>query len=273
MPIDSIIHHLFYVISSGASNDFKSLNLKFALKINSSGQITAESRDATFSTWCNGMNRDWPIEQIRCAIVMMFDDYTGLEFSPGSFDTNVSNLLKFWIFQNKISSPVWMQEDVKERFNFDEAQYHIVAIANHPNANRTFFDTVNDEWPVEYTQFIFEITMERNGSFYTRLFVTPLFGNFKIDVQSVYRFATLFTLSVSGATVMILLSLWTERYLRVTLNSIGLLILMAMHILLAEYGPHGYVPLLGKPMLMIIQFSPRNSVKLISNQLFTTIVR
>lgn len=49
----------------------------------------AESQDVTFKAWCNGVNRNWPVERVRCQIVMMFDDYTGLEFSNGSFDVNV----------------------------------------------------------------------------------------------------------------------------------------------------------------------------------------
>lgn len=70
-----------------------------------------------------------------------------------------------------------------ERFNYDEAQYHIIETAVYPNAKRTFFDTWNDEWPSAYTQFVFFILMERNGSFYTHLFVTPLFGDAKHNFQ------------------------------------------------------------------------------------------
>lgn len=76
-------------ISSGVSSDFKSLSLQYLAVINSSGYIVAESQDVTFKTWCNGLNRDWPFERVRCPIVMMFDDYTGLEFSPGTFDAQV----------------------------------------------------------------------------------------------------------------------------------------------------------------------------------------
>lgn len=66
-----------------------------------------------------------------------------------------------------------------EQFNYDEAQYHIVETKRYPNAKKKYFDTENDEWPGEYTQFVFTILMKRNGSFYTYLFVTPLFGDVK----------------------------------------------------------------------------------------------
>lgn len=139
------------------SNDFKSINLQFSAKINASGRVVAETQDVTFTTWCNGTDRNWPFEKVLCTINMVFDDYTGLEFTPDSFNETVN-------------------QTTNEDFNYDEAHYHIVDVQKYPSAKKRFFDKENNEWISEYSQFVFAVSMEQNGSFYTHLFVTPLFG-------------------------------------------------------------------------------------------------
>lgn len=68
-------------------------------------------------------------------------------------------------------------QEINERFQYDEAQYHIIEIRNYPNAKKRFVDTENNECTSEYTQFVISIVMERNGIFYSHLFVTPLIGD------------------------------------------------------------------------------------------------
>lgn len=57
--------------------------------------------------------------------------------------------------------------------------------------------------------------------------------------DNMYRF------NLIVAIVMIILSFWTQEMPRLILNSVALLILSAIHIVIADFAPHNYVPPLG----------------------------
>lgn len=132
-------------------------------------------------------------------------------------------------------------------YDVDVGEWHITetsTVAKEQSRSDTPYVVTHERLSsTAYVLSIF-VGLERNSLFYNQLISVPLNGMDKsfwffkpLEFHSCFIF--------SGAFLLILLSFWVERILRITLNAISLFIIVTMLLIFAAHGPM-YTPTVGE---------------------------
>ncbi|XP_031620035.1 acetylcholine receptor subunit beta-like 2 [Contarinia nasturtii] len=105
--------------------------------------------------------------------------------------------------------------------HFDESEWRIIDTKATYTLHTDAPYVLTEDGPIKSLSILkIDVILGRNNLFYNNIISMPLIG----------------------AYVLILLSFWVDKFLRVMLNAISLFILMAMLLVLVDHGPTNYTP-------------------------------
>lgn len=135
--------------------------------------------------------------------------------------------------------------------DIDEGEWRIIKTKTSSLSNLNTRFAVTDDRILKMASVIkIETVLQRNSFFYNQLISVPVIGNafrrMPLKLFENLKGKTIYLFKIPGAFLLVLLSFWVERFLRIMLNSFSLIILILMLLLFADHGPSNYTPTIGK---------------------------